>query len=65
MQVFLERVVERLFSMPKRVLGAIVIVDPAGIVYFPHYFDMFNGLIEDPCGQELGYDYGDLNVHPL
>ena len=21
--------------------------DPAGIVYFPHYFDMFNGLIED------------------
>ena len=21
--------------------------DPAGIVYFPHYFDIFNGLIED------------------
>jgi 4-hydroxybenzoyl-CoA thioesterase len=21
--------------------------DPAGIVYFPNYFDMFNGLIED------------------
>ena len=29
--------------------------DPAGIVYFPHYFDMFNGLIEDWYGQELGY----------
>jgi acyl-CoA thioesterase FadM len=27
--------------------------DPAGIVYFPHYFDMFNGLIEDWYTQEL------------
>jgi 4-hydroxybenzoyl-CoA thioesterase len=36
--------------------------DPAGIVYFPHYFDMFNGLIEDWYGQELGYDYAELIV---
>ena len=34
--------------------------DPAGIVYFPHYFDMFNGLIEDWYGQELGYEYAEL-----
>jgi hypothetical protein len=34
--------------------------DPAGIVYFPHYFDVFNGLIEDWYGQELGYDYAEL-----
>lgn len=34
--------------------------DPAGIVYFPHYFDMFNGLIEDWYRQELGYDYAKL-----
>jgi 4-hydroxybenzoyl-CoA thioesterase len=34
--------------------------DPAGIVYFPHYFDMFNGLIEDWYGQELGCDYAEL-----
>jgi 4-hydroxybenzoyl-CoA thioesterase len=34
--------------------------DPAGIVYFPHYFDMFNGLIEDWYGQELGQDYAEL-----
>ena len=34
--------------------------DPAGIVYFPHYFDIFNGLIEDWYGQELGYDYAEL-----
>jgi len=34
--------------------------DPAGIVYFPHYFDMFNGLIEDWYTHELGYDYAEL-----
>jgi 4-hydroxybenzoyl-CoA thioesterase len=34
--------------------------DPAGIVYFPHYFDIFNGLIEDWYKEELGYDYADL-----
>jgi acyl-CoA thioesterase FadM len=27
--------------------------DSAGIVYFRHYFDMFNGLIEDWYGEEL------------
>jgi 4-hydroxybenzoyl-CoA thioesterase len=36
--------------------------DPAGIVYFPHYFDMFNGLIEDWYGQELDYDYAELVI---
>jgi len=34
--------------------------DPAGIVYFPHYFDMFNGLIEDWYTHELGFDYAKL-----
>ena len=34
--------------------------DPAGIVYFPHYFNMFNGLIEDWYTQELGYNYAEL-----
>ena len=34
--------------------------DRAGIVYFPHYFDIFNGLIEDWYGEELGYDYAEL-----
>jgi 4-hydroxybenzoyl-CoA thioesterase len=34
--------------------------DPAGIVYFPHYFDLFNGLIEDWYKEELGYSYADL-----
>lgn len=34
--------------------------DAAGIVYFPHYFDMFNGLIEDWYKEELKHDYADL-----
>jgi 4-hydroxybenzoyl-CoA thioesterase len=34
--------------------------DPAGIVYFPHYFNMFNGVIEDWYTQELGYSYAEL-----
>jgi len=34
--------------------------DPAGIVYFPHYFDMFNGLLEDWYTHELDYDYSEL-----
>jgi 4-hydroxybenzoyl-CoA thioesterase len=34
--------------------------DPAGIVYFPHYFDMFNGLIEDWYTVQLGVDYAKL-----
>jgi 4-hydroxybenzoyl-CoA thioesterase len=34
--------------------------DAAGIVYFPHYFDMFNGLIEDWYAEELKHDYAEL-----
>ena len=34
--------------------------DPAGIVYFPHYFDMFNGLVEDWYTEQLGVNYAKL-----
>lgn len=34
--------------------------DPAGIVYFPNYFDMCNAVIEDWLGQEIGLDYPTL-----
>ena len=34
--------------------------DAAGIVYFPHYFDMFNGVIEDWYKAELNHDYATL-----
>src|SRR5262245_6048162 len=34
--------------------------DPAGIVYFPHYFDMFNVLVEDWYTEQLGVNYANL-----
>lgn len=37
--------------------------DPAGIVYFPHYFNMFNGLIEDWYTEELNVNYANLILH--
>lgn len=37
--------------------------DPAGIVYFPHYFNMFNGLIEDWYTEELNVNYAELVLH--
>ncbi len=34
--------------------------DPAGIVYFPRYFEMLNALVEDWFTQGLGVDYAEL-----
>ena len=34
--------------------------DPAGIVFFPQYFVMFNALVEDWLTEDLGIDYHDL-----
>lgn len=34
--------------------------DPAGIVYFPNYFDLFNGVVEDWFTRRLGVDYADM-----
>jgi 4-hydroxybenzoyl-CoA thioesterase len=31
--------------------------DPAGIVYYPNYFDMFNEIVEDWFADELGYSF--------
>ncbi|GJD56391.1 acyl-CoA thioesterase [Methylobacterium dankookense] len=31
--------------------------DPAGIVYFPRWFDLMNGAVEDWFGEALGLDY--------
>ena len=36
--------------------------DPAGIVYFPHYFDMFNGLVEDWYTEQLGVNYAEPDI---
>ncbi|AWK90157.1 acyl-CoA thioesterase (plasmid) [Azospirillum thermophilum] len=34
--------------------------DPAGIVYFPVYFDMFNGVVEDWFTHALGLNYASM-----
>jgi len=34
--------------------------DPAGIVFFPQYFVMFNGLVEDWFDDALGLGYADV-----
>ncbi len=34
--------------------------DPAGIVFFPQYFVMLNGVVEDWFTQALGIDYAQL-----
>jgi 4-hydroxybenzoyl-CoA thioesterase len=31
--------------------------DPAGIVFFPRYLEMFNDIVEDWCRDELGFDF--------
>jgi 4-hydroxybenzoyl-CoA thioesterase len=35
--------------------------DPAGIVYYPNYFDMFNEIVEDWFEDELGCSFGQLH----
>lgn len=36
--------------------------DPAGIVFYPRYFEMFNGVVEDWCAQELGISFRDMHL---
>jgi len=34
--------------------------DPAGIVFYPKYFEMFNSLIEDWCRDELQFSFTEI-----
>ena len=34
--------------------------DPAGIVFYPRYFEMFNNLVEDWCAYGLGTSFQEL-----
>lgn len=34
--------------------------DPAGIVFYPRYFEMFNNLVEDWCAEALGASFREL-----
>jgi len=36
--------------------------DPAGIVFYPRYFEMFNNLVEDWCAQGLGASFRELHL---
>ncbi|HVL77339.1 MAG TPA: thioesterase family protein [Noviherbaspirillum sp.] len=36
--------------------------DPAGIVFYPRYFEMFNAIVEDWCAQGWGIDFHELIV---
>ena len=35
--------------------------DPAGIVFYPRYFEMFNNLVEDWCAAGLGTSFRELH----
>jgi len=35
--------------------------DPAGIVFYPRYFEMFNNLVEDWCADGLGTSFRELH----
>lgn len=37
--------------------------DPAGIVFYPQYFVLFNELVEDWFNQALGVDFADFHVN--
>jgi len=36
--------------------------DPAGIVFYPRYFEMFNGVVEDWCAQELSTGFREMHL---
>lgn len=41
-------------------------VDPAGIVFYPRYFEMLNGAVEDWFEQDLGVDFRSMHlVHKI
>lgn len=37
-------------------------VDPAGIVFYPRYFEMLNGAVEDWFAQDLGVDFKQMHL---
>ncbi len=37
--------------------------DPAGIVFYPRYFEMFNAVVENWFEQRLGFSYYEIHMH--
>jgi 4-hydroxybenzoyl-CoA thioesterase len=56
-----EQPAQRPFTVTRRIrFGQ---TDPAGIVYYPNYFDMFNEIVEDWFADDLGYSFERLHQH--
>lgn len=36
--------------------------DPAGIVFYPRYFQMFSNLVEDWCASDLGISFREMHI---
>jgi len=36
--------------------------DPAGIIFYPRYFEIINGVIEDWCAEGLGYPFRRMHM---
>ena len=36
--------------------------DPAGMVFFPRYMEMFNNLVEDWCREELEVSFAEMHI---
>jgi 4-hydroxybenzoyl-CoA thioesterase len=54
-------------AAPARVYRAELLVrfahcDPAGIVFFPRYLEMFNNLVEDWCREELQLSFTEIHA---
>jgi len=47
-------------SYRKEILVRFSDCDPAGIVFYPRYFEMFNSLIEDWCCEELQFSFVEI-----
>jgi 4-hydroxybenzoyl-CoA thioesterase len=53
-----EKAVQRPFTVIRKIrFGQ---TDPAGIVYYPNFFDMFNEIVEDWFADELGYPFSQM-----
>ena len=49
-------------SFETRVKVRFADVDPAGIVFYPRYFEMLNGAVEDWFAQALGLDFRTMHL---
>jgi 4-hydroxybenzoyl-CoA thioesterase len=51
---------DRTGTYTKEILVRFSDCDPAGIVFYPKYFEIFNNLIEDWCRDELRFSFNEI-----